>query len=520
MGSSGRLLRYRHGNRDGLPPLRELPGRFWSATVSVYSQLTVDPPRRPRRLGAPRHLLRLGRPRRRHRGPRPLPRRGRADLRQAVLRRQLLPRPPRPSSTSSGRSLIAGLLVMMVRRAVHASGKAGLHPARPAQRGAGRPPPRLPDRGLGLRRQPVGDRGNRVRARGRADRDGTSRLRRLPVRWLAGGAAFRGRRRGDALGVAARHLVVPRPVGDRLRRLDPLHEGEPHARQLREHGPPRPPGRQAAAADPARAGGRARRLRIARRLLGRCTCSSSTPAPSAASATRRARRRPPAGPYRRATLSSSCASRRARSRWPLRSAACSAACSPTAADGENGSPRRSSSARTASGRRRSGRACSATPASRSARSGSSRRRSSTSCGAAWSRRASSTPGLQSTLEQIHKSGNSFGQSRRSRGSWAAELDFRGQGRPRGAGRGALVRRRLRLVRPPLPEGDAGARRAAAPRRSRLRDPLRRRAQRRQRRPPGRRGGPVRDCSPSTTGSSSRSASSTGSSPATRTPSTR
>ena len=35
------LHRYRHGNRDGLPPLRELPGRFWSATVSVYSQLTI-----------------------------------------------------------------------------------------------------------------------------------------------------------------------------------------------------------------------------------------------------------------------------------------------------------------------------------------------------------------------------------------------------------------------------------------------------------------------------------------------
>ena len=35
------LLRYHRGNRDGLPPLRELPGRFCSATVSVYSQLTV-----------------------------------------------------------------------------------------------------------------------------------------------------------------------------------------------------------------------------------------------------------------------------------------------------------------------------------------------------------------------------------------------------------------------------------------------------------------------------------------------
>ena len=29
------LLRYHRGNRDGLPPPRELPGRFCSATVSV-----------------------------------------------------------------------------------------------------------------------------------------------------------------------------------------------------------------------------------------------------------------------------------------------------------------------------------------------------------------------------------------------------------------------------------------------------------------------------------------------------
>ncbi|HEX4467304.1 MAG TPA: (Fe-S)-binding protein [Solirubrobacteraceae bacterium] len=32
-------------------------------------------------------------------------------------------------------------------------------------------------------------------------------------------------------------------------------------------------------------------------------------------------------------------------------------------------------------------------------------------------------GLQSTLQAIHKSGNSFGASRRSRGKWTAELDF-------------------------------------------------------------------------------------------------
>jgi Fe-S oxidoreductase/nitrate reductase gamma subunit len=33
------------------------------------------------------------------------------------------------------------------------------------------------------------------------------------------------------------------------------------------------------------------------------------------------------------------------------------------------------------------------------------------------------PGLQSTLEVIHKSGNSFGENKRRRGRWTAELDF-------------------------------------------------------------------------------------------------
>ena len=33
------------------------------------------------------------------------------------------------------------------------------------------------------------------------------------------------------------------------------------------------------------------------------------------------------------------------------------------------------------------------------------------------------PGLQSTLEVIHKSGNSFGENKRKRGRWTSELDF-------------------------------------------------------------------------------------------------
>ncbi|MBS1862198.1 MAG: 4Fe-4S dicluster domain-containing protein [Actinobacteria bacterium] len=35
------LARYRRGNRDGLPPLREVPARFWQATRKVYSQAMI-----------------------------------------------------------------------------------------------------------------------------------------------------------------------------------------------------------------------------------------------------------------------------------------------------------------------------------------------------------------------------------------------------------------------------------------------------------------------------------------------
>ena len=65
-------------------------------------------------------------------------------------------------------------------------------------------------------------------------------------------------------------------------------------------------------------------------------------------------------------------------------------------------------------------------------------------------------GLQATLKAVHKSGNSFGQRRRSRGSWVEEPRLRGPRRPRAAGRAALVRRRLRLLRPALAAGHPGA----------------------------------------------------------------
>ena len=69
--------------------------------------------------------------------------------------------------------------------------------------------------------------------------------------------------------------------------------------------------------------------------------------------------------------------------------------------------------------------------------------------------------------------------------------LRDQGRAQGAGGRPLVRRRLRLLRSAQPEGEPDAR-APLPRcGARLRDPLRRRAQLRQRRSPRGRGGTVR-----------------------------
>ena len=140
--------------------------------------------------------------------------------------------------------------------------------------------------------------------------------------------------------------------------------------------------------------------------------------------------------------------------------------------------------------RRSGRACSAWPASRSARSASSTCRSSTRCAARSSSGARWTAQLQQTLETIYTSGNSFGEAKRKRGRWAKDLDFDVKDARKEPRRDPLVRRRLRLLRPAQPEDQPGARARPAPGRGRLRDPLRRRAHRRERRAPRRRGRPL------------------------------
>ena len=101
------------------------------------------------------------------------------------------------------------------------------------------------------------------------------------------------------------------------------------------------------------------------------------------------------------------------------------------------------------------------------------------------------PNLQSTLEAIHKSGNSFGENRRKRGRWTDELDFEVKDARKEpvdvlwfVGDYASFDPRSQRVTRALA-------RIFHARRRRLRDPLRRRAQLRQRRAPGRRGGAVR-----------------------------
>ena len=94
---------------------------------------------------------------------------------------------------------------------------------------------------------------------------------------------------------------------------------------------------------------------------------------------------------------------------------------------------------------------------------------------------------------LRRYGNSFGQSDRKRAKWTRGHDTADQGHPQGAGRDALVRRRLRLLQPGpdrrSPQATARVFQKAGLDFGLLYDA---RAQRRQRRPAGRRGRPVRD----------------------------
>ena len=270
-----------------------------------------------------------------------------------------------------------------------ASGQARLRPPRPGSRRSAVRPAHVPDRRLGVRRHAARDRADRVRPGGRADRDVDARLRRHPVRRLDHRPGADRRLGAGAGRRPPRAVVVPRPAGDHVRRLDPVHEGVAHDRELPEPVAARPAGGQAPDADPARPRLGARGLRDARGLQ---------PAASAAARRLHEVRKVPRGvPGERDRPSAVAARRRARTARAVQPRVCLGR-DRRRARGAGRRPRRrrrlsgvGDRRRTASAPRPSGRACSATRASRSARSGSSRRRSSTSCAGGWSRRASSTP---------------------------------------------------------------------------------------------------------------------------------
>ena len=161
-----------------------------------------------------------------------------------------------------GMALIAGLLVMMIRRAI----------LRPAKLDYARPDRAPGEPQYDRRVYRVGDwvflgtllviAMTGYVLEGVRDRDG-----RTPATAGPRSAAGSSRRHSTGVGSATlaglRHgaVVVPRPGGDRLRRLDPVHQGRAHADELRQPVLRGPQAGQAAAPDPARARRRAGRLR-------------------------------------------------------------------------------------------------------------------------------------------------------------------------------------------------------------------------------------------------------------------
>ena len=125
------------------------------------------------------------------------------------------------------------------------------------------------------------------------------------------------------------------------------------------------------------------------------------------------------------------------------------------------------------------------------------------------------PLLQQTLEKFAMQGNSYGKSGRMRARWTKGLDFAIPTPARSPVAVRLVRRRLRLVRRARAARLAVRGPDPARRRCVVRPALRRRAQRRQRRAPDRRGGPVRDARRAQHGSPRRRRASRRSSPPTR-----
>ena len=323
-------------------------------------------------------------------------------------------------------------------------------------------PPRLPRRRLDVHRAAAGDR----RVTGyllegvRIAMDAPGYDSFSPVGWVAAqGYDGLGLSDGRADDDPALDLVVPRAARDRVRRRDPVHQGAAHAHELLEPGAEGPAGGQAAARDPARArrasppgyGTLADFSAVHLLQLDACTkcgkCHEACPANAVGR---------PLSPrdvilelreQANATMSEvgvggvlGHAARRPRQRERL-------------------ARRRRSSARTAFASTRSGRACSATPAWRRVPVGIEQAPIINQIRRHLVEEGELDANLQSTLQVIHKSGNSFGENKRKRGRWTRELRLRDQGRPQRARRRAVVRRRLRLLRPALAARHAGARAA-------------------------------------------------------------
>ena len=202
----------------------------------------------------------------------------------------------------AGLMLLAGLSVLVANRWIRRPARLDYRLPRPGGRRPG--PLALPARRPGLRLDP-----GRCSAVTGFLLEGLALAQARPswAAWSPVGwvlmKVFTGDRLGRLVGRgrASRRLVDPRARGARVRGLDPVHQGRAHARRPRQRGGAQPASRQGARRS---AAGRRAGARSATRSSPTCpgsTCSRSTPAPSAASAPRRAPPRPPATRSRRAT---------------------------------------------------------------------------------------------------------------------------------------------------------------------------------------------------------------------------
>ena len=444
-------------------------------------------PRPPRWMGSPRHLLRLHRAVRRDRGARVQHRLHGTGVRLELLPRQLLPGLQGGAERPRDRA---------DRRRAGDDGasrgdppaQAELRPAGPRPRGPAVRPACVRGRRLGLRGDPAGHRAHRLRTRRRADRHGRPGVRGHPVRRLGRGAGALGRRSLRAGRLAPRAVVVPRAVGDRIRGQHPVHQSGAYAHEFRVAVAPGPAGGKAAAANCTRTGRAAGRIRRADGLQ-----SIAPPAARRLHQVRQVPRGLPGQCHRPSALAPGRRPRIARAgkpgggrRWDRRR--------PRRVAGRKRRWRwflnhRGGSRRSA---KRDGVVLHAVQRLRGDLPGGYRAGADHQPAAAAPRRG----GRPRSEPPVGAPGHpQVGQllRRESPPPWTldAGAGLRGQGRPQGTGRPAVVRGRLCELRPALAAGEPRARSAAPRRRGRLRDPVRRRAQLGQRRAARGGGGSVR-----------------------------